>query len=174
VRRLTGTITDLETELETKSDRIDRTEDLTDQVRALQAANQQLIARAAALDEQLARTGKDGGGAPELASALKVAQTDAMRLAHANEVLTEQVRALTKEREVEGEGIDVEAALARIEAAVGRFEVELPARRGDVALVVRLEALLTALYRILEVFEEQKQSLMRIEGSLPRKRQRSP
>jgi hypothetical protein len=177
--RLTGTVVDLETKSAAVQryggqqrslerlragarERIVRTEDVTDQVGAMQAAN-----------GQLTMAGKDDGGAPELAGALKVGQTDARRRTRTNEVLAEQVRELAKKKDVEGEGIDADAALARIEAAVGRFEMEQPVKRRDGTL----EAVLTALYQILEVFEEQKQKqkqkLMWIEGSLPRKMQRS-
>jgi hypothetical protein len=61
-----------------------------------------------------------------------------------------------------------------MEAAIDRFDVEQPPQRRNGELSVRLEMVVTAIYRIPKGFEEQKRSLERITRSLPRKGPRSP
>jgi chromosome segregation ATPase len=134
----------------------------------------------------------------ELARALKAAQTDIRRLSRANEQLSTQLRngeslqAIIAQKDGEiaelrklcdrqeaileklrGK-VDVDTVVGRIETALGAFEVgPLTPRRAD-SIVTRLEAILALIYQINEVFEEQKRSLVRIAGSLPRRTPGSP
>jgi chromosome segregation ATPase len=159
--------------------------DLDDRVAELQAENRTL-SQASDVKASLASTLRDQNA--ELSLKLseleesQVAQTDVRLLERQNRRLTSQLQ------EVELEAVRKDAEIARlqrsprrgeVEAVVGRIEETLEkfqlgqARRPETVLAW-LEGVLTAIAEVADLFEEQKRSLTRIAGSLPRRIRASP
>jgi chromosome segregation ATPase len=161
---------------------------------ALREQNAELSLRLSELEEDR----REAANNAELARALKNAQTDLQRLSRANDQLNAQLRnadtlqALVNAKDAEIARLqtlaeshaaalerlrrkpDIDGVVGRIEAALGRFEVAPSSPRRSDSIAVRLEAALTLIYQISEVFEEQKRSLLRIAGSLPKRSPGSP
>jgi chromosome segregation ATPase len=153
--------------------------DLDDRVAELQAENKAL-SQTSQVKASLASTLRDENA--ELS--LKLSELEESHAAQADVRLLERqnrrLAAQLQEAELEAARRDaelarlqrsprrgeVEAAVGRIEAALEQFEVA-QTRRPETVLA-RLEAILLAILEIAALFEEQKRSLSRIAGSLPR------